>query len=203
MATDSDPGKYRPLWASAVAGILALSTALTSGSSAYGATVAATAATCLEGQKDSRGRSSVDGTEIAWEDETRYDDARIHATAVWTANGLNRISFPRDDSFRIADLEWSDINETTGQWKNVGAAWTALPGTDRIRMNSAYLGAGKKYGSTAQRRQVAAHELGHALGFCHKSPDWYPTLMAPNAYDGPSDGRPTSRDRANYHDLWG
>ncbi|MEU7283491.1 hypothetical protein AB0A69_32675 [Streptomyces sp. NPDC045431] len=37
-------------------------------------------------------------------------------------------------------------------------------------MNDAYLATGKKFGTPAKGRIVAAHELGHTLGFCHKSP---------------------------------
>lgn len=89
------------------------------------------------------------------------------------------MKFPEDDGSRIADLEWSDVDETSGKWKNVGGAWTGLPGTDMIRMNDAYLARGKRLGTDAWRSRVAAHELGHALGFCHKSIDWYFTLMDP------------------------
>ncbi|MGV9885048.1 hypothetical protein [Streptomyces sp. NPDC003006] len=50
---------------------------------------------------------------------------------------------------------------------------------------------------------IAAHELGHALGFCHKNPASYRSLTAPNTFDMPSNGAPTARDRKNYRVLWG
>ncbi|MFJ2419214.1 matrixin family metalloprotease [Streptomyces brevispora] len=167
------------------------------------AVAAARPAKCTDGQTDSRGHSSVDGSEIAWEDETRYDDARKFAVKAWTANGLDRVKFPRDDSSRIADVEWSDINESGGKWFNVAGAWSSGPGTDWIRMNSAYLGKGKTYGTTIGRRRVAVHELGHALGFCHKSKAGPASLMKKRLVDQPGDGRPTRLDRTNYHKLWG
>ncbi|MEU7283492.1 hypothetical protein AB0A69_32680 [Streptomyces sp. NPDC045431] len=89
--------------------------------------LAAAPAKCIGGEKDSRGRSSVDLGEVSWEDETKYDDARSHAAKAWSTNGLTKIEFPKDDATRVADLEWSDVNETNGQWKDVGAAWTPFP----------------------------------------------------------------------------
>ncbi|WP_457512229.1 hypothetical protein [Streptomyces sp. TE33382] len=160
-------------------------------------------AKCAGGTADSRGHSSVDGSEIAWEDETRYDDARKFAVKVWSSDGLNRVRFPKDDASRVADLEWSDINRTDGQWFNVGAAWSGLPGTDWIRMNSAYLGRGKPIGTTSGRRRVAAHELGHTLGFCHKPASGPASLMKLRLADQPANGRPPRADRTNYHALWG
>ncbi|GAA1937293.1 matrixin family metalloprotease [Streptomyces durmitorensis] len=164
---------------------------------------AAAPATCMNGLKDSRGRSSVDGGEIAWEDSTRFDGARRHAQQAWTRNGLDRVKFPADDATRYADLEWSDVNTSRPPWKNILGLWKGLQGTDSLRLNKAYLGPGKQYGDTRSRRTIAAHELGHALGFCHKNPSSYSSLMAPHIYDMSSNGTPTSRDRRNYHTLWG
>ncbi|MFF1717409.1 hypothetical protein [Streptomyces sp. NPDC058268] len=36
-------------------------------------------AKCMNGQRDPKGHSSVDGAEIAWEDASRFDDARRHS----------------------------------------------------------------------------------------------------------------------------
>ncbi|MEU7649976.1 hypothetical protein [Streptomyces huasconensis] len=164
---------------------------------------AAAPAQCMNGQKDSRGRSSVDSGEIAWEDESAFDDARRHAHRVWSQRGLDRVEFPADDAGRIADLEWSDVSTTRPPWKGVLGRWKGMRGTDVLILNKAYLGAGKRYGDRRSRRMIAAHELGHALGFCHKNPARYRSLMAPNTFDMPSNGAPTVRDRKNYRALWG
>ncbi|MEO3976903.1 hypothetical protein [Streptomyces sp. CAU 1734] len=163
---------------------------------------AAGPAACVGGERDSRGRSSVDAGEIAWEDETKYDDARRWALKAWTGRGM-RIRLPADDSTRIADLEFTDVRRTDGRWNNTGGAWIGLPGTDTLALNSAYVGKGKRLGNTSARRRIASHELGHALGFCHKDPARYPTLMARRLAEGPANGKPTSRDRRNYTALWG
>ncbi|GGZ14903.1 hypothetical protein GCM10010387_03940 [Streptomyces inusitatus] len=166
--------------------------------------LAAAPASCVGGDRDSRGRSSVDGGEVSWEDETVYDDARRHAMSAWSGRGLEKIRFPEDDASRVADLEWADVDRTDGEWRNVGGAWIGLPGTDTLALNRAYVGRGKTHGNKADRRQIAAHELGHALGFCHKDPGrGGATLMAPRLRDGAADGRPTARDRRDYQALWG
>ncbi|MEW1929484.1 matrixin family metalloprotease [Streptomyces sp. NPDC088360] len=98
---------------------------------------------------------------------------------------------------------WSDVTTSRPPWKNILGLWKGLEGTDMLRLNKAYLGAGKQYGDTRSRQTIAAHELGHALGFCHKNPSPYGSLMAPHLYDMSSNAEPMSRDRRNYHALWG
>ncbi|MFI1676362.1 hypothetical protein [Streptomyces sp. NPDC020607] len=113
------------------------------------------------------------------------------------------LKFPTDDAGRIADLEWSDVNVTRPPWKGVLGRWKGRGGTDLLKLNKAYLGPGERYGDRGSRRMIAAHELGHALGFCRKNPSRYRSLMAPYSFDMPSNGAPTARDRRNYHALWG
>ncbi|MDT3397484.1 matrixin family metalloprotease [Streptomyces sp. B1866] len=153
--------------------------------------------------RDSRGRSSVDGHEIRWEDETRFDDARKYATKVWTSSGLTKVKLKPDAWDTIADLQWRDTNTTSGKWRNIFGKWEPHTGADSIYLNRAYLDNGRNHGNDRDRRKVAAHELGHALGFCHKSANWYFTLMEAEHQYLPNDGKPTSQDRKNYHALWG
>ncbi|KOU76254.1 hypothetical protein ADK96_02190 [Streptomyces sp. IGB124] len=56
----------------------------------------------------------------------------------------------------------------------------------------------------ATRRMVAAHELGHALGLCHKSgsgKNAVSSVMWPDAAQYPD--APTDVDKANLKKLWG
>lgn len=162
---------------------------------------------CEKGESDSRGRSSVDGNEVAWDDSTKFDDARRQAARVWSAGTLRQVKIKPDGATTYADLEWKDTRQTGPGWKRVYGRWDPNTGTDYLWMNKAYLDAGKPLGTDAHRRRVAAHELGHALGFCHKDygTGSYPSLMWAN-YDhirGKGIDRPTANDIKAYRALWG
>ncbi|MFI8342079.1 hypothetical protein ACIF8W_18725 [Streptomyces sp. NPDC085639] len=141
---------------------------------------------------DSRGNSSVDGKELTYDDATSLDDALSHAVRSWS---LGTISIRRDGATSYADVEFKDTNRTDGQWRDLYGYWEHGPGTDVIWLNLANLT------TTEAKRKTAAHELGHALGFCHKDPSRYATLMAPHTGDMAT--APTSQDKKNYALLWG
>ncbi|AWZ04896.1 MULTISPECIES: matrixin family metalloprotease [unclassified Streptomyces] len=102
---------------------------------------------------------------------------------------------------RVNDLEFVDYDDP----KDIAAAkWNHRGGpgqTDYIRFNTAAM---KNAGRT-KRRQIAAHELGHALGLCHKSdaggPGYVRSLMWPAAHE--YFDLPQDVDKANYSKLWG
>ncbi|MFD9452391.1 hypothetical protein ACFWBC_04760 [Streptomyces sp. NPDC059985] len=161
-------------------------------------------AACVPSGQDSRGRSSVDAGVVAWEDETVFDDARTYAVGQWTSGQLKKVAFRPDTASDIADLEWNDINTGAGQWESVLGQWSGRPGTDTITLNSYYLGDSRSRGTTAHRRRVATHELGHALGFCHK-PMTVSSIMWTDNAEAARFGidQITPTDRTHYHQLWG
>ncbi|MGW7343914.1 hypothetical protein [Streptomyces sp. NPDC054854] len=82
--------------------------------------------------------------------------------------------------------------------------WSGRPGTDTITLNSDYLGDRRSRGTTAHRRRVATHELGHAPGFCHK-PMTVSSIMWTDNAEAARFGidQITPTDRTHYHQLWG
>ncbi|MFE2560531.1 hypothetical protein ACFXGT_31855 [Streptomyces sp. NPDC059352] len=162
---------------------------------------------CEKGEVDSRGRSSVDGTELAWDEDSKFDDARKHAISVWTAGTLKQVRIKPDGATTYADLEWRDANQTGAGWNLVYGKWDPNTGTDYLWLNRAYLDDGKSRGKTEHRRRVAAHELGHALGFCHKDygNGLYPSVMWAEygLIEGKGINGPTPNDVKAYHALWG
>ncbi|MFC8953514.1 matrixin family metalloprotease [Streptomyces sp. NPDC057101] len=149
----------------------------------------------------------MDGNEIAWDDESKFDDARKHAVKVWTAGTLKKVKIKLDGATSYADVEWRDANSITGKWRDVYGKWAPQHGTDHLLLNRAYLDDGKRKGTDEHRRRVAAHELGHALGFCHKSYGYgmHPSLLWADYghISGKKINGPTETDVKAYHALWG
>ncbi|MFF5447210.1 hypothetical protein [Streptomyces sp. NPDC012888] len=160
------------------------------------AAAAAAPAACVgKWTEDSRGRSSVDGSEIAYDDESSFADAVAHARKVWTAKPMTKVRVFPDGATAYADVEFRDVDSTKAPWTDIYGLWDAQQGTDVIYLNKAYLL------TTGIRRTIAAHELGHALGFCHKDHRRYATLMAERS--GDMADAPTAQDKKNYTALWG
>ncbi|MFI7388511.1 hypothetical protein [Streptomyces sp. NPDC049813] len=160
------------------------------------------AESCLDGLRDDTGRSSVDGREIRFTNSTKYD-AQSHAHTGRTNSGLSQIKLKGDAWNTSNDLDWKDKNKNDGAL----ATWTRhgdIGTTDTIEMNDYYLHQGSPgtWDTPFYRRAAAAHELGHALGLCHKSAAYGASVMVKSAGDIPSI-KPTSRDRGDYHKLWG
>ncbi|MER7758122.1 hypothetical protein [Streptomyces sp. NPDC097619] len=166
---------------------------------------AAAPAPCVSGEgPESRTRNnSVDEGEIRWSDGTVYDDARAFAVSAegWSYRGA-RIAILPDTAVTSDDLAFVDYNGGTSANAPLGSyQWRpAFGATDRVRFNRQKLNA-RPYDTRDFRRFVALHEIGHALGLCHKATTVV-SLMWKAAPSTPVTWVPDT-DKANYRTLWG
>ncbi|MER8047670.1 hypothetical protein [Streptomyces sp. NPDC094032] len=172
--------------------VAAVLLSLATSNAPYAAAPTAAAAPCEEGDTESRTDPSVDEGEIRWTESSKYDSERAHAITEW--NKLRKISIAPDAVNTVNDLEFRDYSKPDtigGYWERRGG----IAQTDYIYLNKHNLdGMGPAF-----RRNVLVHELGHALGLCHKS-GHYLSVM----WNRKSDvDKPTAVDQANYTRLWG
>jgi hypothetical protein len=163
------------------------------------ATVREAAAPCVRGETENREKSSVDDGEIRFTERTRFDSARRHAESKWNATG--RIRIAGDTATTVNDLEWRDYSRNDGK----GGYWEQHPATaatDYIYLNTRTMAPSRPEGTAAGQRNILGHELGHALGLCHKDIR-VESMMWVKVYDGAFVESPTAVDRANYRKLWG
>ncbi|MEE1792302.1 matrixin family metalloprotease [Streptomyces sp. BE308] len=157
---------------------------------------------CVNGKRDSKSYSSVDDREIRWTEASKYDRARTWAQSRWYTSNyrLNKVKVAPDDALTSNDLHWKDKKKADGAlatWERHGN----MGATDYIYLNKQYLDGRGDWASDYWRKAAAAHEFGHALGFCHKGQDMK-SLMTPNMSEVASN-QPTDHDRNAYHRLWG
>ncbi|MFB0627718.1 hypothetical protein [Streptomyces sp. AB3(2024)] len=159
------------------------------------------AAPCEGTATETRGFSSVDldGPEIAWTESTKYDTARAAVTKSW--NALGKVKIMADTATTVNDLEWRDYSKAdhrAAYWERHGNAGA----TDYIYLNASKLDPPAVESDTSGRLNVLGHELGHALGLCHKSRDVASILWAsPRSTLWVTE--PTDVDIANYRKRWG
>lgn len=106
------------------------------------------------------GNNSVDGDEIRWGGSTTYSTAWNGGISLW--NGLNPIDILPDSYFTIEDLTIADTSQPLLGWY---AAYD--PSNDYIYFNT--YSTRMPSLSSSQKKNIAAHELGHALGLGHHS----------------------------------
>jgi matrixin len=135
-----------------------------------------------------QGFDSVVSKKIDYIDHTIFDDARGWARDRWEDAGV--VDIKLDTGWTNADVEYRDTNNGAVIWDGL---YTNQPGDDTITFNRAWMDG---Y-TTAQRRHVALHETGHALGLDHSfSGQVMSGINQALQYLG-------SHDHADYDDLWG
>ncbi|WP_328923853.1 matrixin family metalloprotease [Streptomyces sp. NBC_00190] len=161
------------------------------------ASSARAAAPCINGETETRHKSAVDDGEIRWTDETTYDESRKWAISSWSYSG-RKIKIMADGATTVNDLAFRDVDSGTGDAVAQYVWDDRIGATDIIRFNRK-----KMTGHSRDfQRAVGAHELGHALGLCHKS-DAIASLMWTKVRDDPAITGPQPVDKDNYKKLWG
>ncbi|MEU9943563.1 hypothetical protein [Streptomyces lavendulae] len=183
-----------------VAGLAALATVLLLAPAPARAAVAAPCiATSGSDATETREDSSVDEGEIRWTASTKYKAEYQHANRAWSYSGA-KIKIAPDSATTVNDLNYEDFSDARNAAAGVWSRHPGIAATDLIRFNKARMDTF----DAATRRMVAAHELGHALGLCHKSgsgKNAVESVMWPEAARYPD--VPTDVDKANHRRLWG
>ncbi|MEE1735044.1 hypothetical protein PUR49_00465 [Streptomyces sp. BE147] len=159
--------------------------------------VAVAPAPCISGERERSTESAVDDGEIRWTSTTRYHRARKHVLKVWQFTG-STVKLRPDSTTTVNDLEFRDYDGGRGDRAAVAqyVRDSGTAATDFIQFNRDKMeGRGQEYQNAA-----AAHELGHALGLCHKSGRVLSLMWTDIA--SPPITTPQAVDKANYRRMW-
>lgn len=134
------------------------------------------------------GYSAVDDMEIRYGGSTQYTTAQSHSFSTW--NALGEVNIAPDTIWTFEDLKYDDYDNAS-DWRS--GVYTYKPiFTDTLEFNEYYL---DSY-SSSEKKYVALHELGHALGLAHTSE---PNVMVQGEYSLTSLG---SHDEESYYSLY-
>jgi len=137
------------------------------------------------------GYSAVDGREIRWEGSTKYNDAKNHSINIW--NALRKVTIAPDDWWTASDLILKDVNRCDVTW---GAQYSHYAiGTDDIAYNICKMDAVNDF----NKRKIAAHEMGHALGLNHS---FNGQVMCATTLCIGNVNTPQSHDIADYNGIY-
>lgn len=135
------------------------------------------------------GCDATDGGEIRWTSTTVHVTQRDYAIAQW--NALGRITIAPDTASTAADVTFEDVRRPDKTWAGrYVCRWILI---DLIQFNRAYTDG---Y-SDARKKNVALHELGHALRLGHS---FTGQVMNPTVSTVVT---PQSHDRSDYCAQWG
>lgn len=133
------------------------------------------------------GYSAVDEMEIRYGGSTQYTTAQSHSFSKW--NDLSKVNIAPDTTWTFEDLtywDYYDAGDTAAAW------YTHYVGSDSIRFNEYLM---NQY-TADQKKHVALHELGHALGLAHS--------YSPNVMYADLSGRTElgAHDEEDYYTLY-
>jgi hypothetical protein len=138
------------------------------------------------------GYDSVVSNKIDYQDNTVYDDARGWARDQWNNSG--DVDIQLDGALTTNDVEFYDQDLSWVSWV---AVYYNEAGDDDIVFNRHYM---DTY-TTTQRRWVAMHEVGNALGLATSFDGQIMQAYVPSAQDAFQYVQP--HDQYSYDVLWG